>query len=100
MIPIHVFVLPLEKYHLFSGRPYILMLPILLLVPSANFCTRLWSKLLKQYFIYKHGEQEDKYKNTHREPMTYYYKYIEPVLLEDANNTLQYYDIHDNELLP
>ena len=31
--------------------------------------------------------------------MTYYYKYIEPALLDDDNKTLQDYDIHDNELL-
>ena len=53
-----------------------------------------------QYFIQKGGEQEDKYKkNKKREPMTYYYKYTEPILLDDDNKTLQDYDIHDNELL-
>ena len=31
--------------------------------------------------------------------MTCYYKHTEPVLLGDDNKTLQYYDIHDNELL-
>ena len=30
--------------------------------------------------------------------MTYHCKYIEPVLLDDDNKTLQDYDIHDNEL--
>ena len=31
--------------------------------------------------------------------MQYYYKYYEPVLLNDDNKTLKYYDIYDNELL-
>ena len=31
--------------------------------------------------------------------MKYYYKYIEPVLLNDDNKTLKDYDIYDNELL-
>ena len=52
-----------------------------------------------QYFSYKNFEQEYKYKNTNREPVNYYYKYSEPVLLDDDNKSLQYYDIHDNELL-
>ena len=50
-----------------------------------------------QYFIYKGGGQEDK--NTKMYPTTHYYKYTEPVLLDDDNKTLQDYDIHDNELL-
>ena len=51
-----------------------------------------------QYFVYKGGEQEDKERKK-REPMKYYYRYIEPISLEDGNKTLQDYDIHDNELL-
>ena len=31
--------------------------------------------------------------------MKYYYKSTEPVLLNDNNKTLKYYDIYDNELL-
>ena len=31
--------------------------------------------------------------------MKYYYKYTEPVLLNDTNRTLKDYDIYDNELL-
>ena len=31
--------------------------------------------------------------------MNCYYKYIEPVLLDDDNKSLQEYSIHDNELL-
>ena len=50
------------------------------------------------YFIYKGGEQEDKDKHKQREPQIYYYKCTEPILLEYDNKTLQYYDIHDNEL--
>lgn len=50
----------------------------------------------KQYEIYKGGEQEDKNK---REPMTFYYKYIEPQLLEDDNKTITDYNIIDGELL-
>ena len=52
-----------------------------------------------QYLIYKGGEQEDKYKNTKREPHAYYYKYIEPVSSEDGNKTLQDHDLYDNDLL-
>ena len=50
------------------------------------------------YFIYKGGEQEDK-EQKNREPHKYYHKYTEPILLEDDNKALQYYDIHYNELL-
>ena len=31
--------------------------------------------------------------------MKYYYKYTEPVLLNDDNKTLKDYDIYDNKLL-
>ena len=31
--------------------------------------------------------------------MELHYKYIAPALLKDVNETLQDYDIHDNELL-
>ena len=31
--------------------------------------------------------------------MAYHCKYIEPILLDDDNKTLQGYDMHDNELL-
>ncbi len=51
----------------------------------------------EQYEIYKGGEQEDKEKN--REPMKFYYKYIEPQLLEDDNKTINDYNIIDGELL-
>ena len=51
----------------------------------------------EQYEIYKGGEQEDKEKN--REPMTFYYKYIEPQLLEDDNKTITDYNIIDDEVL-
>ena len=51
------------------------------------------------YSIYKGGEQEDKDKHKQREPMIYYYKFIEPALLDDDNKTLQDSDIYDNELL-
>ena len=51
----------------------------------------------EQYEIFKGGEQEDKDKN--REPMTFYYKYIEPQLLEDDNKTITDYNIIDGELL-
>ena len=52
----------------------------------------------EQYEIYKGGEQENK-EITNREPMTYYYKYIEPQLLEDNNKTITDYNIIDDELL-
>ena len=51
----------------------------------------------EQYEIYKGGEQENK-EITNREPMTYYYKYIEPQLLED-DKTITDYNIIDDELL-
>ena len=51
----------------------------------------------EQYEIYKGGEQEDKEKN--REPMKFYYKYIEPQILEDNNKTINDYNIIDGELL-
>ena len=51
----------------------------------------------EQYEIYKGGEQEDKEKN--REPMKFYYKYIEPQLLENDNKTINDYNIVDGELL-
>ena len=53
----------------------------------------------EQYEIYKGGEQEDKDRTRNREPMTYYYKYIEPVLLEDDDKTINDYNIIDGELL-
>ena len=31
--------------------------------------------------------------------MIYYYRYVEPVLLEDDNKPLQDYDMYDHELL-
>ena len=43
--------------------------------------------------------KKTKEKNTNREPMTYYYKCTEPVLLGDDNKPFQDYNIHDNELL-
>ena len=49
---------------------------------------------MSKYFIYKHGEQ-----HVRSEPMVDYYKYTEPVLLDDDNKSLQDYNIHDNELL-
>ena len=51
----------------------------------------------EQYEIYKGGEQEDREKN--REPMTFYYKYIEPEILADNNKTIKDYNIIDGELL-
>ena len=51
----------------------------------------------EQYEIYKGGEQEDKEKN--REPMTFYYKYIEPTIIADNNKTIKDYNILDGELL-
>ena len=42
-----------------------------------------------QYFICKGREQEDKEKYN-REPIKYYYKYTEQVLLNDNNKTLKY----------
>ena len=53
---------------------------------------------VNQYPIYKGGHQEDKDKSKNREPMKYY-KYTEPVLLEDDHKTLKYYGIYANELL-
>lgn len=50
-----------------------------------------------QYEIIKGGEQEDREKN--REPMTFYYKYIEEQILEDDNKTITDYNIIDGELL-
>jgi len=50
----------------------------------------------EQYEIFKGGEQEDKDKN--REPMTFYYKYIEPQLLNE-NKTIEDYNIIDGEVL-
>ena len=52
-----------------------------------------------QYFISKNGEQEAIDMNRQREPMTYYYKYSESVLLDDANKPVQDYDINGNELV-
>ena len=54
---------------------------------------------LNQYFISKNVEQEGKGKHANREPMTYYYKCTEPVLLGDDNKSLQDCNTHDNELL-
>lgn len=51
----------------------------------------------EQYEIYKGGEQENREKN--REPMQFYYKYIEPQILEDDNKTITDYNIIDGELL-
>jgi len=51
----------------------------------------------EQYEIYKGGEQQDKERQP--EPMTFYYKYIEPQLLEDDNKTITDYNIIDGELL-
>ena len=53
---------------------------------------------LNQYEIYKGMEQENK-ERTNREPMTYYYIYLEPQLLDDDNKTLKEYNIMDGELL-
>ena len=48
---------------------------------------------MNQYFIHKHGGQ-----HVRSEPIVDYYKYIEPVLLDDDNKSMQDYIIHDNEL--
>ena len=41
---------------------------------------------MNQYFVYKHGEQ-----HVRSEPMVDYYKYTEPVLVDDGNKSLQDY---------
>ena len=51
----------------------------------------------EQYEIYKHGEQEDKNKQSGNG--TYYYTYREPELLDDDNKTLKDYNIINEELL-
>lgn len=51
----------------------------------------------KQYEIYKGGEQEDKDRN--REPMTYYYTYTEPKLLDDDERTVKEYNLKDWQVL-
>ena len=52
----------------------------------------------EQYEIYKGGEQEDT-ERTDREPQTYYYIYLEPILLNDNNKTLKECNIKNFELL-
>ena len=53
----------------------------------------------EQYEIYRGGEQEDRGRNRTREPMTYYYTYTDPQLLDDDEKTLKQYDIYDGEVL-
>ena len=53
----------------------------------------------EQYEIYRGGEQEDRGRNRTREPMTYYYTYTDPQLLDDDQKTLKQYDIYDGEVL-
>ena len=51
----------------------------------------------EQYEIYKHGEQEDKNKQSGNGK--YYYTYREPALLDNDNKTLKDFNIRSGELL-